>query len=167
MRELMELKNIKMTLKYGWFIYGTRFKVIIACFVPSCFSFIMNVFAFADFLLNKIEIDLFLSYFFISSGFFVLMLYFLLVSVKRQNEVKKWLKDAVRVNASITRMIPHSLNAPNQISVSFMLNNQKYFIAGPKGNIVDGYRQDLLKCIGNKVPILYSKLYNQVMILYK
>ena len=89
----------------------------------------------------------------------------LLYHTGHNRQIKKWLRDAVVLNAKIYRLdhITHGYD-PYQVAVRFTYDGVvKEQTQRP--NLLIGNHKMLAKYVGDKVPIAYSPAYDQVIIL--
>lgn len=105
-------------------------------------------------------------------------LFYIIIVVSRENRsIKRWEKDSVMLFAHISEVdrIENGLTniVKSKILVKFNYNGIKMIQeSGEKNNkksnmfyIHPGYDSIFLKCIGNRIRILYSPIYDQVLLL--
>ena len=99
------------------------------------------------------------------------LLYFLCQNRKTEILIKEYLKDAVRLKASVTDMsdsLVHRIYSGIKIQISFRYNDIDYVRQSGKkdGKKADnGYDKVFIKYANKEVPILFSPNYEQVLFL--
>jgi hypothetical protein len=88
---------------------------------------------------------------------------------KHKKLINLWLKDAVKLQASAHRLDLKNpyLYKKNQIEVTFEFNGKLYGKQSFPGNSIIGYTKDFLRYCTGKFEILYSKTYDEVILLNK
>ena len=168
---IMSIKDIKATLKYGKFIFGKKMIVLyIATISPLLmpFSSILAIFLIA---FNVFSLDKDMIFPIIYGNIFcvsvsLISLFYIFRYKKINAEVKKWLEDAVLIKADIFRLDSHPNDfKPYQIEVVFFIDGKKKVKISDKGNAIIGYNKWLLRFAGNNCQILYSRKFDQVMLV--
>ena len=166
---MVNLSDVKATLKYGRFVQGWRVlllyvTVFITCILPVS-TIIMLIFSFYGVFAWENEMlfgIIFGNVFSIFLG--AICFYYLYRHKKVIKRVKVWLSDAVLINAKVTRVdVLNGRYKPYQIKVEFFYGGKKITRISEPGNFFTGYRKIFLQFAKNDCEILYSPKSDQIM----
>lgn len=184
MRELIDLADIKITLKYGFFNGESRKKIFWA-YIPlvffALFGIALGITMATIQYINKPEPILSvvgtLITIILGISLAPIVGYLLLHRNERiRKEIEKWVEDAILVDAYIRELDrkPGIIYTLIKFQVEFNIEGIPYIRSSEQEEqmpgsykSLKGYFADMSKYINRNVKILYSPKYDQVMILKK
>lgn len=166
----MDISRIEATFRYGKFSSNKFLKIIIySGFVLSLIGFLLTfgIIIILSILghINDVILTL-VGIIFFDLLLFGVILWAMIRTKKMHNSITLWLKDAVEITAHIKRLDLKNLQyKPFQIQAEFEIDGVKYCKIRHSGNAIIGYHSIFGNYHNKNIKILYSKKYDEVLIL--
>jgi len=177
MKESIDLSMIAGTLKYGAFSGESRKKIFGALLAFASVMIIAVIFMIVVLSIEQYKkpdnIEQFIFVLTVSIVAFlvpvIVLLYFVLYNEKSRKDILLWLVDAVELKAYSRKIgTDHALFPSVKIQVEFEFEGQQYFHTSQgryAGQLSEGYHSVWSKYADKTIHILYSKSYDQVIVL--